>query len=250
MNTGEMRGWIALVVYLTRRTLLNRRMLIAAASALLLASLVAYAVSEEMTGIADLTDMLDLFVLSFFLPVIPMIYGSSILRSDIEDNSITLILTSPLNRPMVYVGYRAALFVCVVTAMLIITSAGALTFFGLAGIKKGAPNMYLKTCLLTVIGSIVYSSLYPTISLITKRVIYVGLFYAFIWEGFVGFLPGGIGEFTIRHYVRSIGSSWIEHGGLGTYQGSDVLQSFLLLAALTVALVALGSYLLHIKEME
>ncbi len=250
MNTEEMRGWIALVIYLTRRTLLNRRMLIAAASALLLGSLVAYAVSEEMTGIDDLADMLDLFVLSFFLPVIPMIYGSSILRSDIEDNSITLILTSPLNRPMVYIGYRAALFVCVVTAMLIITSAGALTFFGLAGIEEGAPDLYLKTFLLTVIGSIVYSSLYLTVSLITKRVIYVGLFYAFIWEGFVGFLPGGIGEFTIRHYVRSIGSSWIAHGGLGAYQGSDAPQSFLLLAVLTVALVALGSYLLHIKEME
>lgn len=250
MKIEHLRGWFALVVYLTRRTLLNRRMVIIVACALLLSSLVAYAVTEEMTGLDDLANGLDLFVLSFFLLVIPMIYGSSILRSDIENNSITMILTSPLNRPLVYLGYRASLFFTVVIAMLAITSAGALTFFGLAGVETGALDLYVKVCALTIIGSIVYSSLYLTVSLITKRVIYFGLFYAFIWEGFVGFLPGGIGDFTIRHYVRSIGSSWIEHGGLGAYQGSEVLYSFLVLAAVTVALVALGSFLLYVKEME
>lgn len=250
MLIENLRGWVALVAYLSRRTLLNRRMLISLACALLLSSLVAYAVSEEMNRIDDLANMLDLFVLSFFLLVIPLIYGASILRSDIEDKSITMILTSPLNRPMVYLGYRAALFVCVVVAMLVITSAGALTFFGLAGIEPGALDLYLKLGMLTVIGSIVYSSLYLSVSLITGKVIYFGLFYAFIWEGFVGFLPGGISDFTIRHYVRSIGSSWIEHGGLGSYQGAELLYSFLVLSALAVGLVALGSFLLHQKELE
>jgi ABC-2 type transport system permease protein len=250
MLVENLRGWVALVAYLSRRTLLNRRMVIALACALLLSALVGYAVSEEMNRIDDLANMLDLFVLSFFLLVIPLIYGASILRSDIEDKSITMILTSPLNRPMIYIGYRAALFVCVVVAMLVITSAGALTFFGLAGIEPGALDLYLKVGMLTVIGSIVYSSLYLTVSLITGKVIYFGLFYAFIWEGFVGFLPGGIGDFTIRHYVRSIGSSWIEQGGLGSYQGAELPYSFLVLTALAVGLVALGSFLLQQKELE
>jgi len=250
MNLEDLRGWIALVQFLTRRTLLNRRMLIAVACALLLTALVAYAVAEDMTGLDDLAGILDIFVLSFFLLVIPMIYGSSILRSDLEDRSITMILTSPLNRPMVYLGYRAALFICVAVAMLIITSAGALTFFSLAGVETGAIDIYVKVCFLALIGSIVYSSLYLTVSLVTKRVIYFGLFYAFIWEGFVGLLPGGIGDFTIRHYVRSIGSHWIEHGGLGSYQGADLLYSFLVLAGTAAVLVALGSYMLHVKEIE
>lgn len=250
MKIEHLRGWLAIVIYLTRRTLLNRRMIIIVACALLLSSLVAYAVTEEMTGLDDLANGLDLFVLSFFLLVIPMIYGSSILRSDIENNSITLILASPLNRALVYLGYGASLFICVVIAMLVITSAGALTFFGLAGVETGALNLYVRVCLLTIIGSIVYSSLYLSVSLITKRVIYFGLFYAFIWEGFVGFLPGGIGDFTIRHYIRSIGSSWIEKGSLATYQGSGILLSYVLLATLTVALLALGSFLLYVKEME
>jgi ABC-2 type transport system permease protein len=250
MKASKISGWVALVIFLSRRTLVNRRMIIAVASALLLSSVVVYAVAEGDPGIDDLANMLDIFVLSFFLLVIPMIFGSSILRSDLENNSITMILASPLDRSLVYLGYRAALFIGVAVAMLAITSAPVLTFFGLAGIEAGAPSLYLKVCALTIIGSIVYSSLYLTVSLITKRVIYFGLFYAFIWEGFVGFLPGGIGDFTIRHYVRSIGSSWIEHGGLGAYQGSEVGYSFLVLTAITVALVALGAFLLHVKEME
>ncbi len=251
MKVINLNGWLELVVFLSRRMLVNRRMVIVVASALLPVSLMLYSVAEDLpTGIEDLANMLDFFVLSFFLLFIPMIYGSSILRSDMENNSITLILTSPLNRPLVYLGYLASLFISVILAMLVITSAGPLTFFALVGIETGALDLYVKVCALTIIGSIVYSSLYLTVSLITKRVIFFGLFYAFIWEGFVGFLPGGIGDFTIRHYIRSIGSSWIEHGGLGAYQGSEVFYSFLVLTALTVALVTLGSFLLYVREME
>ena len=250
MRAINIRGWVALVVYLSRRTLLNRRMVIAVASALLLCSLVAYAVAEDMRGIRDLSNVLDIFVLSFFLLFIPMVFGSSILRSDLENNSVTMILTSPLGRPLVYLGYCASLFIGVVVAMLLITTAGTFTFIGLAGIETGALDLYLKVCALTVIGSIVYSSLYLTVSLITKRAIYFGLFYAFIWEGFVGLLPGGIGDFTVRHYIRSIGSHWIEHGSLGAYQGSELLHSLLVLTAATVGLVVLGAYLLYVKEME
>jgi ABC-2 type transport system permease protein len=250
MRAINITGWVALVLYLARRTLLNRRMIVAVASALLLYALVTYGVAEDMKSINDLTNMLDIFVLSFFLLFIPMIFGSSILRSDLENNSITMILTSPLSRPLIYLGYRASLFAGVVVAMFSITSAGTLAFFLLAGVEAGAIDIYLKVCALTVIGGIVYSSLYLTASLVTKRVIYFGLFYAFIWEGFIGFLPGGIADFTIKHYVRSIGSHWIEHGSLGAYEGSKLLDSFLVLATVTIALVALGSYLLYVKEME
>jgi ABC-2 type transport system permease protein len=251
MKSINLKGWLALVVFLSRRTLVNRRMIIVAVSALLPISLVAYTVAEDLpTGIEDLANFLDTIVLSFFLLFIPIIYGSSILRRDLENNSITMILTSPLNRPFVYLGYFASLFISVIVAMLIITSVGPLTLFALVGIETGALELYINVCALTIIGSIVYSSLYLTVSLITKRVIYFGLFYAFFWEGFVGFLPGGIGDFTIRHYIRSIGSSWFEYSELGVYQGSGVLYSFLVLTVVTVTLVALGAYLLYVKEME
>lgn len=250
MMTINLKGWLELVVYLYSRVLISKSMVIILLSALLPASLVFYGVSEDLTGIDDMADMLDFIVLTFFLLFIPMIFGSSILRSDLENNSITMILTSPLNRVLVYLGYLTSLFISVIVAMFVITSAGPLTFFALTGIETVTIDIYIKALAMTVIGSIVYSSLYLTVSLVTKRVIYFGLFYAFIWEGFVGFLPGGIGEFTIRHYIRSIGSSWIEHGEIGNYQGSEVIYSFMVLTAVTVALVALGSYLLYVKEME
>jgi ABC-2 type transport system permease protein len=250
MKTINLKGWLELVIFLSKRTLISRRMVIVLASALLPVSLVLYGVSEDLAGIEDMANMLDFIVLTFFLLFIPMIFGSSILRSDLEDNSITMILTSPLNRILVYLAYLSSLFLSVIVAMFVITSAGPLTFFASVDIETGALDLYVKVCTLTIIGSIVYSSLYLSVSLITKRVIYFGLFYAFIWEGFVGFLPGGIGDFTIRHYIRSIGSSWIEYGGLGVYQGSEVIYSFMVLTAVTVALVILGSFLLYKREME
>ncbi len=250
MIKKTLQGWLAITTYLIRRNLLNRRAIIAIACALLLSSVVGYAIFEEMTALEDLVGMLDLLVLSFFLLVIPLIYGSSIMRKEIEKKSITMILTSPLNRGLVYLGYAAALFICVSVGMLIITSAGAMTFFGLAGLEEGSLDFFARFCGLVIMGCLVYSPLYLTVSLITKRVLYFGLFYAFIWEGFVGFLPGEIKDFTIRHYLRSIGSSFIQQGNLGSYQGSGILESYLVIAALTLVLLGLGSFLLYIKEME
>jgi ABC-2 type transport system permease protein len=247
----NIKGWLALVFFLTKRTLINKKMVIVGVSALLPSFLVIYANSQGLDMNAEaFAGMLEIFVLTFFLLFIPLIYGSSILGSDIENNSIILILTSPLNRPLVYLGYLVSLLITVILAMFIITSVGSLTFFLLVGVETVTFDIYINVFALTIIGSIVYSSLYLTMSLITNKVIYFGLFYAFIWEGFIGFFPGAISDFTIRHYIRSIGSSWIEYSGLGVFEGSDVQTSFLVLITLTVGLVVLGSYLLHVKEMN
>tara|TARA_B100001971_G_C18114382_1_gene495993 strand:+ start:218 stop:973 length:756 start_codon:yes stop_codon:yes gene_type:complete len=250
--TINLKGWLSLFIFLSRRTLVNKKIFIVVAFALLLSSLVVYfTVAEETTpGTEDVADLLDIFVMTFFLLFIPMIYGSSILRSDLEDNSIITILTSPLDRRLIFFGYLISLYFGVIVVMLILTSVGPLTLFALVGIPTGAIDLYIKVCVLVIIGSIVYSSLYLTVSLITKKVIYFGLFYAFIWEGFVSFIPGGIGDFTIRHYIRSIRSSWIEHGEFGIYEGAEVQYSFLVLTAISIALIALGSFLLYRKEME
>ena len=248
----NLKGWLALVFFLSRRTLVNKKIFIVAAFALILSAIVTYFTfaGETTPGIEDVADLLDIFVMTFFLLFIPMIYGSSILRSDIEDNSIITIMTSPLDRRLIFFGYLVSLYFSVIVVMLVLTSVGPLTLFALVGIPTGAIDVYLKTCVLVIIGSIVYSTLYLTVSLITKRAIYFGLFYAFIWEGFVSFIPGGIGDFTIRHYIRSIRSSWIEHGEFAIYEGAEVEFSFLVLTAITLILIALGTFLIYKKEME
>ncbi|MFC1755050.1 hypothetical protein ACFL96_16925 [Thermoproteota archaeon] len=248
----NLKGWLALIIFLSRRIFVNKKIFIVVASALLIFSLVVYATyAQEMTpDIEDIANMSDIFVMTFFLLFIPMIYGSSILRSDIDDNSIITILTSPLDRRLIYFGYLISLYFGVIVAMLILASVGPFTFFVLIGVPTGAIDVYIKVCALVIIGSIVYSTLYLTVSLITKKVIYFGLFYAFIWEGFIGFLPGGIGDFTIRHYIRSIRSSWIEYGEFKIYEGTEVGYSFLVLTTITIILITLGSYLLYRKEIE
>ena len=86
MMTINLKGWLTLVIFLSRRTLVNKKIFIVVAFALLLSSIVTYfTFAEETTpGIEDVADLLDIFVMTFFLLFIPMIYGSSILRSDLE----------------------------------------------------------------------------------------------------------------------------------------------------------------------
>ncbi|MEE9507476.1 MAG: hypothetical protein V3V98_10110, partial [Thermoplasmata archaeon] len=116
------------------------------------------------------------------------------------------------------------------------------------GMGDGAGSILLIMMALGVIGSIAYSSLFLMSSVIFKRPIYIGLFYAFIWEGFVGSIPGAIGKYTLKHFIRSIGSGWLDFGEISLYDGASAGTAFGVLIGLTVVCLAVGAFLFREKE--
>ena len=123
-------------------------------------------------------------------------------------------------------------------------------FFGQHGFGSESLELYLDFVALVVIGSFVYSSLFLAISVLFNKPVLVGLFYAFIWEGFIGSLPGAIQNASIKHYLRSLGSGWVEFGDISTWdQASSVWGSAVLLLGVTVFLLVLGAHLFREKEL-
>jgi hypothetical protein len=83
-----------------------------------------------------------------------------------------------------------------------------------------------------------------------NKPVMVGLFYAFIWEGYIGSLPGAIQNASVKHYLRSLGSGWVGFGDISKWdQASSVWGSAVLLIVLTVFLLFLGAYLFREKEL-
>ena len=79
---------------------------------------------------------------------------------------------------------------------------------------------------------------------------FFGLFYAFIWEGFVGSLPGAIQKASIKHYLRSIGSGWVDHGEMSMFEeASGASGSAVVLLILTLFFLVMGAYLFRSKEL-
>ncbi len=112
----------------------------------------------------------------------------------------------------------------------------------------GAGSILLIMMALGVIGAIVYSSLFLMSSVIFKRPIYIGLFFAFIWEGFIGSIPGVISKYTLKHFIRSIGSGWFDFGEISLYDGASAGMAFGVLIGITIVCLAIGAILFREKE--
>lgn len=236
----------ALLKYSVKKILLRRRIVVALLGLGFTAAVMGYASTQDVDRLADGAELMELLILSFFLPVISMIYGSSIIRDEIDDRSITHIITSPLDRALSYVGYYLALVICLNLMLVGITTSGFLSFFGPLGVDSASIDIYSSFVGLVFIGSLAYSTLFMLVSLLTSKSIYFGLFYAFIWEGFVGSLPGRIQKVAINHYLKSIGSNWVEYISLNNASGLSF--SFYLLIGLTLVLLILGCWLFRRKE--
>jgi len=243
-------GILALTFHLTRKLLLGKKVIITFLVALFVAAVMGYAGHMSDAPLEDGTNLMDTLILFFFMPVMAMIFGSSLIRDEIDDKSITHIATAPLDRAFSYVGYYLPLGIAVAVSMVAISSVGMLAFFGQHGVGSESFEMYLEFVTLVVIGSFVYSSLFLAISVLFPKPVMVGLFYAFIWEGFIGSLPGVIQNASIKHYLRSVGAGWVDFGSISRWdEASSVLGSAVLLLCLTIFFLVLGAYLFREKEL-
>jgi ABC-2 type transport system permease protein len=245
---GNLIGMLAIIRYSTKKILFSRKAIVTVLIALFIAGVMGYAATQDLDRLPAGADFMDALILFFFMPIIAMIYGASIIRDEIDDKSITQILTSPLKREFAYIGYFLSLAISLSIVMVIIVTVGFLSFFGQMGIDGDALGIYADVCALSIIGSLVYSSLFLFISLPLKRPLYFGLFYAFIWEGFIGSLPGKIQELALKHYIRSIGSEWISHGGIASYSASKIGYSASVLVGVTITFLLLGMIIIRAKE--
>jgi ABC-type transport system involved in multi-copper enzyme maturation permease subunit len=240
-------GLRAMFVYSNKKLLTNRRWLIVAVVAALIGVVMGYSATLTKDALMGGSDMLNLLVLSFLLPILSMIFGASIIRNDIDDRSITQVLTSPVDRRVSYLGYYLSLLTVLIAALLLILLVGWTGFYLVAGSGGSAIGMLAAYAGVLVLGAIVYSSLFLVMGVVLKQPIYLGLFYVFIWEGFVGSLPGAIGEFTIMHQLKVIAAGQIPYGSIADTQG-DALASLVALAVASIVLLVLGAFALREKQ--
>ncbi len=252
----QLTGFWTVIHYTIRKLLLSKRIYITLLITLFIVAVMAYAstlplteqdIKDEKTKIDIGVDMLDNLILFFFMPVMAMIYGSSLVRDEMDDRSITAVVTSPMDRVITFIGYYIGLAISVSLIMLLILTAGFLSYFGSIGFDD-AGGIYGPFAALMVIGAFAYSSLFIMISVLLNRPLYFGLFYAFIWEGFIGSIPGRIRLLSVKHYIRSLGAHWIDQGSIASYEASSVSDAAWVLLIFSIVVFVLGAYLFREKE--
>ena len=233
-------GLRSIMRYSSKRLLLNRRWTIVAMVTSLVALVMGYAaVQGDDLGMGG-SALINLLVLSFLLPVLSMIYGASLIRNDMDDRSITPVITAPLDRRTSYLGYYITLVLVVALILLLVNLAGWSSYFLLTSVDGDALNILLSYSAVLLIGAVVYSSLFLMLGAVLKQPMYVGLIYAFVWEGFIGALPGAISNYTLMHQLKIIATSLLNDGSTIGVAG-DAVWSFVALMLVTVLLLAMGA---------
>ncbi len=236
-----------MLTYSIKKLLTNRRWIIILLLAALIGVVMGYSASLSINSIGQGSDLLNLLVLSFVLPIMAMIFGASMIRNEIDDRSITQVLTSPVDRRISYLGYYLSLIIVLGISLVIITTVGWSGYFLISGMSSDAIGLLLSYLAVLMLGTVVYSSLFLVMGVVLRQPIYLGLIYAFIWEGFIGSFPGVVGNFTIMHQLRIIASTQINYGSISGFSG-DAGISFISLIILAAILLLLGAYLFREKQ--
>jgi len=241
------KGLWTVAAFSARKLLMNRRWMLVLLLGVLVASVMGYAATEDGADMDFASDLMAMLLLAFLLPVLSLIYGASMIRNEMDDRSIVQVITAPLDRRISYLGYYIGLVMVLCLLITAVTAVGGLAFLMFSPERDGGVQLVLTFIVLQYLGVMIYSALFLLLGAMLRQPIYLGLFYIFIWEGFVASLPGSIGDLTIRHQLQSVASELTELGYFTSSSGDGAVAA-LVLIALTVVLVLAGAFLFREKE--
>ena len=147
------------------------------------------------------------FLVQTIVPLVSLVMASAVIAEEIEDRTITYLFTRPIPRPAILLGRWLAVALPI-AAMLVASAELVVRLLENTGTEQGAtvwmPEGMHGSLLLTVLmGGLVYSALFASAGALFKRPMLIGLGYTFVYEGFLGNLPGANQKATVVYYLRS-----------------------------------------------
>ncbi len=180
------------------------------------------------------------------LALVSAIFTTAIISQEVEQRTIVYLLTRPVPRwKLLTLRYAASVIVVAFVGILcaVLSSIGAYHGFG-------SNPLLAKDCAALVVGACAYGALFLLVSLMFNRAMIICLLFAFGWETAVPNMPGEMYYLSIYSYLQGIA----QHPSAGDNRLLALLiggnadntltagTSYFVMAALVVALIALGSW--------
>lgn len=188
------RGWIAVA-------------LAAMPVALVVFVSVVSRLKEEALPLEVLITFSWFFLVQTIVPLVSLVMASAVVAEEIEDRTITYLFTRPIPRPAILIGRWLA--VALPIALVLCASAELVVWLLVDALDPklvpgGIPEgLHASILLAVVMGGVVYSALFASAGALFKRPMLIGLGYTFVYEGFLGNLPGANQKATVQYYLRS-----------------------------------------------
>lgn len=146
-----------------------------------------------------------LLYIRFIVPVLGVFYGTSLIADEVDDKTITYLLTRPVRRGAVLMGKYLAYLAC--TVLLVLPSALLVYFLivplGGASVGESFPTLLADLGML-VVGLVAYGAVFAWVGARMRRPLVVGLVFAFGWEPTVVLLPGYLKRLTVAYYLQGL----------------------------------------------
>ena len=141
------------------------------------------------------------------VPLTALLVGTSVLGSEIDDNSVLHLLATPVSRRSVIVSKTA------VSAA--VTAVFAAIPVLLAGLIAVGPHKLAFGCFLgAVIGSLLYSCLFVMMSAALRHPVAYALGYVALWEGLINHLVTGTKWLSVEDWSLGIANSIAHNSNL------------------------------------
>lgn len=189
-----------------------------------------------------------LFV-AFLLPLFTLAYASAGFGAEREGRTLLWLITRPLPRWAVYLAKLAGSLPWCVG----VCGAG-FVLLGLAGGELGrkAVGVYWPVVLG---GAVAFGCVFHMAGALFRRPTIVGLVYVFFFEILVANLPGGLKQFSLNHYLRSLfyhsltaATPTLRPEAMESYQPAEPGAAWIVLLVVSVGVTALGAWLFGRQE--
>ena len=134
--------------------------------------------------------------LSVILPLTALIVASSVLGLEIDDGTITHLLTKPLPRSEIVLSKLAVAWT--------VTTVATAVPLAVAALIAGSGALAVGLVVAAAVASLAYCALFLALSLLTKRPVAVGLVYIMLWENLLVSFVDGARVFSVRQHAAAI----------------------------------------------
>lgn len=148
-----------------------------------------------------------MFLVQTVVPLIALIVGSAAVAEEVEDRTITYLVTRPIPRGAILVGRWAAGLVLVLG---VCAASAAITFALIEDVGMPDPDepplppeLLARLFRTVLLAGTVYSALFAAAGTFLRHPVLVGLAYSAVFEGLLANLPGANQALTVQYYLKS-----------------------------------------------
>ncbi len=138
-------------------------------------------------------------VFGFLLVILAVFFATGVLSQEIEQQTITYLLTHPVPRWKILLAKFGASVVSVVVPVWTSLLLLAVVTFKIEEIPLSRVGIDLFALFL---GTLAYNSLFLFVATLLRRPLLYGLAFAFLWESWVPTMPGKFQKLSLMAYLR------------------------------------------------